>query len=353
MSLAAYLRKRGEPRLDRVAGIVWGCAVGDYVGVQVEFSSADAIRARYGPDGVTGPPDPASGLRGLIYDWSDDTDQLVLLMAALDFARSRLDTQKFAASLLEWKRRGFPELGDLCGAGLGQYTARLLEMPKFLEDPRAAAAELYAETGKKMAANGAVMRAGIAAACEDYREVAVAQAEVTHADPRCVVSSWLAAGLCRHFLDNGADGAADADAVVRALVAEGRARVARTCASNSTPEVLADYDQYAARFLGPNSALLDALDLGESGAIGHTLKALGCAIWAAREQCGPAETLSEFYARAILAIVNRGGDTDTNAAVAGAVLGARVGYSAIGWQERLKHRAWLDKKVQEMLERLP
>ena len=363
MALAEYLRAAGDPRRERIAGIVWGCAVADYVGVQVEFRTADEIRARYGPAGVTGPPDPASGLRGLVYDWSDDTDQMVLLMGALDFdsADAGFDAKKFAASLVAWGRHGFPELGDLCGAGIGMYTKRLLAMPEFLTDPIAASAQ-FASMNKGAAANGAVMRAGIAAASQNFARNACEQAAATHADPRCIASSWLVASLCRHFVDVG-DAAGRGLADVRGLVAEGRDLVVRAhslrgdaadsaASDDDSRAILADYDRYAARFLGPCADLLDALELGEPGAIGYTLKALGCGVWAAREPRAHNETPAAFYKRAVLAIVNRGGDTDTNAAVAGAVLGARVGYFAIGWQERLKHSAWLDRKIQGALERI-
>ena len=55
--------------------------------------------------------------------------------------------------------------------------------------------------------------------------------------------------------------------------------------------------------------------------IGHTLLALQCGLWAA-------ETPLDFGA-ALRQMVAGGGDTDTNGAVAGAVLGARYGASAI------------------------
>ena len=61
--------------------------------------------------------------------------------------------------------------------------------------------------------------------------------------------------------------------------------------------------------------------------IGHTLLALQVGLWAAA-------TPLDFEV-ALVEIVSAGGDTDTNGAVAGAVLGARYGAAAI------PHR-WLD-----------
>ena len=61
--------------------------------------------------------------------------------------------------------------------------------------------------------------------------------------------------------------------------------------------------------------------------IGHTLLAVQVGLWAMA-------TPLDFEA-ALVQIVSAGGDTDTNGAVAGAVLGARYGASAI-------HQGWLD-----------
>ena len=55
--------------------------------------------------------------------------------------------------------------------------------------------------------------------------------------------------------------------------------------------------------------------------IGHTLIALQAGLWAAVTPLGFAEALRQ--------VVEAGGDTDTNGAVVGAVLGARYGASAI------------------------
>ena len=66
--------------------------------------------------------------------------------------------------------------------------------------------------------------------------------------------------------------------------------------------------------------------------IGHTLLAVQCGLWAA-------VTPLDLEA-ALRRVVEAGGDTDTNAAVAGAVLGARYGAAAIPerWLECVPER---------------
>jgi len=51
--------------------------------------------------------------------------------------------------------------GDKCGMGLGATVGAVLRHPKFLVDPHTAASEVWTHTGRRIAANGAVMRTSI------------------------------------------------------------------------------------------------------------------------------------------------------------------------------------------------
>ena len=60
---------------------------------------------------------------------------------------------------------------------------------------------------------------------------------------------------------------------------------------------------------------------GNRGSNGHTVLTMQAGLWAA--------TTPLNFEEALVALVNSGGDTDTNGALAGAVLGARYGATAI------------------------
>ena len=79
----------------------------------------------------------------------------------------------------------------------------------------------------------------------------------------------------------------------------------------------------AAGVTAPEEIGLDGWDMG------YTLKAMQVALWCARRAAD--------FEKALIAVVNAGGDTDTNGAVAGAVLGARFGFDAIPrrWRDRV------------------
>ena len=75
--------------------------------------------------------------------------------------------------------------------------------------------------------------------------------------------------------------------------------------------------------------------------MGYTLKAMQVALWCARRAAD--------FEEALVAVVNAGGDTDTNGAVAGAVLGARFGLDAIPrrWRDQVA-RLRVDREAMEL-----
>ena len=86
---------------------------------------------------------------------------------------------------------------------------------------------------------------------------------------------------------------------------------------------------------------LDSLCLDDEKSMGYTLRTLGAALWAYWH--------ATSYKEGILKIVLSGGDADTNAAVAGAILGAKFGICHIPdeWKSGLLYASMLHNKVQE------
>ena len=77
--------------------------------------------------------------------------------------------------------------------------------------------------------------------------------------------------------------------------------------------------------------------------MGYTLVTLSVALWAYWH--------STSFSDGLLAVVNAGGDADTNAAVACAILGAKYGYSSIPKEyiEGLLDKETLDKTIDSLL----
>ena len=98
--------------------------------------------------------------------------------------------------------------------------------------------------------------------------------------------------------------------------------------------IAASFDPAPLRAALHPDANLDALAL-DAVPIGFVYKTLAAGVWAL--------TNTGSFADGIEALVRRGGDADTNAAVAGALMGARFGLAGIPveWLDALCHGEWL------------
>ncbi len=302
---------------DKLYGLVYGCAIGDALGLQYEGCDREYIAGQIAnnPAGLTIKTEGSwYGIE--LGDWTDDTDQLVLLMETLTETDNKFDTHVLAKKLKHWRYNGFVELGDKCGMGLGQYTGKITAHPNFEKDPIDTSRTVYEQLGSNRAANGALMRAGIAAFATNWMDVSMLQCKTTHYDQRCVKSCIVLVYICRCFIHG------------------------RNINWQIIKDILTDFPYWTELDL-PASQTLLALKLDDEDR-GYTYKSLACALYVAKL----IRTDIDFK-QILCDIILCGGDTDTNCAIVGQVLGAYLGYAKLPKDliVLLKHTTWLNNKI--------
>jgi len=290
--------------LDRAQGCLLGQIAGDNLGAQVEFQSAAEIARAY-PEGLRELAD--GGQWGILAGQPTDDSELALALARSIVRAAGYDPAAAAAAYAGWFGSGPFDVGTTTATALGPALAAL----RSGGDPAAAAAAA-ARQSMGSEANGALMRVsplaiwGHRLADDALARHARADAALTHANAVCgdagaVFCVAVAAAL------RGADPAA---AYAHALAWARTARLAPSVleavarARNHAP---ADYQRQ----------------------MGWVLIALQNAFYELLHAAGPAEGVARTVAR--------GGDTDTNGAIAGALLGAAWGATAMpaGWADAL------------------
>jgi ADP-ribosylglycohydrolase len=281
---------------DRVVGSVLGLALGDALGAPFEF-----LRSRNVPDPLPAFERPWLGRPP--GSTTDDTALALNLVRSLA-ARNGFDAADLLERHLEWFRSEPPDVGTLVG--------RVLRRADLGEDAVTAARDIWSERGPEVSAgNGSVMYCaplGLAYANRPHEllEVAPALSELTHYDGRCR-TACLAITLAVAGLVRGED-------------AEDAARGALTAVEDLDGGEELEFLVEAAG----SSRAIDGPDQG------FCLFTAGVA-FQALVRGGDAET-------ELTRVVSLGGDTDTNASVAGALLGARDGITGLpsAWLERLE-----------------
>lgn len=293
----------------RTRGVLLGLACGDSLGRPVEFESAAAIERRHGTlremEGHGTWNQPAGTV-------TDDTEQ-ALCIARSVVERGGWDPSDTAERFVAWY--------DTKPFDIGNMTARSLRELKRGAKWDEAGQRVWKNSQEgSNAGNGSVMRCPplAVAFAEDPDTLSRASRQssaITHADPRCTVGCDLlnrtVAGLLR----------GDDDPLAAALAAV-----------DDVPEELR-------AALEPVAAGEAPTELRTTGYVVHTLQT---ALWDGLH----AESAEEAIVRA----VNRGGDTDTVGAVAGAVAGVRFGASALPerWLATLDGRDELERLGTEL-----
>ena len=269
-------------RLARAQGALLGQVAGDSLGSLVEFESAEAIRAAF-PDGLRTLAD--GGTWHTLAGQPTDDSEMALALARAIVAEGRYAAEAAFAAYREWYRSGPFDVGSTTRAALNGY--RMGESQANGSLMRASPLGVLAHAG------------GPARAASWGRE----DSALTHPHPTCCDAV-------------GAFVVAVADAV-----RHGDAGHAWNAA------------RQWARSASAVAPVIEALDAAESSprpADGQNQGWVLIALQNAFHDLLTAPSLEE----GVVASVARGGDTDTNAAIAGALLGAVHGRAAVPPQWR-------------------
>jgi ADP-ribosyl-[dinitrogen reductase] hydrolase len=277
------------PGRQRAVGCILGSAVGDALGAPFEFGAPGAFSAMF--------PHPVHGGAGEMVgngiwqpgQFTDDTEMGVIVAASL-LESNGIDADDQLTRFRAWGRRA---------KDVGNLTREVLQSSR--PAPEAAYEVMLARNGHNTAGNGSIMRAAAGAVYFASHgraatiDAAMKLSAVTHADPLCLWAVAMQHEFVRVALQ-GDDPIDAIDEVMDMLPVEMRAVYQPLLASSWTPESG-----------GP----------GNASAMG----ALAQAVWALRR--------FDSYEEVVTAVIDLGRDTDSVAAVAGALAGAKFGIQSI------------------------
>jgi ADP-ribosylglycohydrolase/fructose-1,6-bisphosphatase/inositol monophosphatase family enzyme len=264
-----FPRRRDEARLARATGCLLGQVIGDSLGARVEFKSA-ALIAQEHPRGIRELAD-GGVYKTLAGQPTDDSEM------ALTLSRSIIREKTYVADAVlqayrDWLQTRPVDVGATTERGLlGQHTT-------------------------ESQSNGSLMRispVGIWAAGDPARAAATARKDssLTHKNPACIeacagYTAAIAAGIA----------GANREAMLEAALAEAKG-VAREAIERGAAGELPDFSKGGSVLVSLQNAFQ--------------------------------RLMKDEFENALIATVAAGGDTDTNAAIAGALLGACHGREAI------------------------
>ncbi len=268
--------------LRRAQGALLGQFVGDSLGSLVEFASAAEIATEH----PSGPRELADGGRwGTLAGQPTDDSEMALALARSILLKGRFDAESALEAYRTWYRSGPFDIGATTRAALAGY---------LMGDSQA---------------NGSLMRAiplavtAQAWPVERAAELGRSDSRLTHPHPACrdAVAAFVVAGA--HAIRTGEREGAWQAAVGWARAAGAAPAVVETLELARSAPPVCDGDSQGWVLIALRNAFFELLH-------------------------------AESLEAGIVGTVRRGGDTDTNAAIAGALLGAALGRGAFPLQWR-------------------
>lgn len=284
-----------HPQQVRASGVLMGTAVADAVGAPFEFKPGGLYADRF-PKPVLGGIGEMIGGGGFGWapgEFTDDTQMAIALANALEEANG------FSPDVVWRHFRTWSATAKDVGITISQSLSAQTHV--------GAAEAAHEALGGRTASNGAVMRIapigiyGVRLSRVEAMELAMAQASLTHFDPSAAFGAAFVADIIRSTIITGDF----ASSVHSAFEFFGESPWASFLDDEFADVLSADFDPLADHVL-PN---------------GTVWTAVGQALWAVR-------TTRSFH-DAVVAAINLGGDTDTVAAIAGAMAGAAYGLQGI------------------------
>jgi ADP-ribosylglycohydrolase len=366
---------------NKVLGTILGSALGDTIGLYTEFLPASAAEKLYPTRRFTLLPVPtpfhADGHRDRFSPaaWTDDTDHALLLLLAYIHSNGNLEaiTGDFASRLAIWAAQGLRCL-DRPPLGIGKTIGLVVCNAKFPSDPESIALAQWLRLGKRPAANGSLMRThplglmAVPLSLQASFDLAARVSKTTHPDPRCVVACCAATAIVRGIVRGEVRGEADIDGLLQAAFdyVVARQDLCNPGQEENTEELidaskLLDHEEFMKHVQAQH---FKDLQLDDAMAMGYVYKCLGSGILALRQTIrmtqkytavskplNESDWTSELpFERIITELTMCGGDADTNCCVAGAFIGAWVGYDGlpIHYREGLAHKQWLMTKTEKL-----
>ncbi|RGP65248.1 ADP-ribosylglycohydrolase [Fusarium sporotrichioides] len=319
-----------SPRESRVIGALLGVHAGDSLGATVEFESHERVARTY-PNGLR---DIVGGgpFRWPVGHATDDTDMTrgVLLAYHDRYHRGiQQDIARLAGDyFVDWLQGDWPERERASNPeDIGNATQIGLDIYKTTRDPD------NAGSGQGAAGNGSLMRCIPTGLFQSDPEKIIEESQriskITHDDKRCTISCAAYNTIASKLIDQvNVQEAIEAGLAVAGKL-EGKQGVV-----------------YKAISLGEELNIAKMAQEGPSPRIrcsGYVLGSLSLAIAAVLDQ----RSLEDV----VVDVVRIGHDTDTNAAIAGGLLGARDGAEAVPprWRSVLQFGDEFEIKALELM----
>lgn len=320
---------------DRIAGMVFGHALGDAVGLTTEFCETRPAGIKF--------PYTDSIRKVKPCDWTDDTDLLVMTMGSLMENNMKLIHRELAGRFVYWIKKGLIYTGDTEPKTPNNTFKYIVSKPNYIDDPIGVAKKVAEESRGQLYNNSPLTRVAIAGTHPQGRTLAAELCSMTHTDTRCIAACIFFSCMINSLIYNS-------DLTSESFASE------ITIATDTAVSMLdpVHHDEFRNVISTALRGTLASFKLGEIARASSVYKCLSCIVYALRivSVSLKSNKIPDFKL-CIEKIAMECGDADANCAVAGAILGC-AGYKKLpaDWISAMPHSKSLSQFIAVYISRL-
>lgn len=302
---------------DRIAGLVFGHALGDAVGLTTEFCETP-------PDEIEFPY--SESIRKIRpCDWTDDTDLLVLTIGSLMENNMRFISKDLASRFVYWCHKGLIYTGDTEPKTPNNTFKYIVGKRDYIESPVNIANAVLIESKGTLCNNSPLTRMVIAGTVSDPVTMSKDLCTMTHTDTRCIASCVFLSCVVNSLIYNVEHTSQNITDYITAAK-----KAALVHLDEPHREDFGKVIDNALR------ARIGDFKLGELSKASSVYKCLSCVVYAlhvvrstltVQEKTGK-KSYPDFK-KCIMKIALEGGDADANCAMVGSILGCWMGYKKL------------------------
>lgn len=278
---------------EKVYGAIFGYAIGDALGLGAEFMTRQEFKKRY-PEGlrhysqIVRDAHRSQWKRG---EWTNDTEIILMLLESIAETKT-IDCIDFASRLKKWYLSNPTDI---------THNLRwVLSQEDFTRNPFESTKRVWEKMKSFDSTSECIGRALFTGMWNDnYERHAIDMCRLTHPQSRCETSCLVMATMSHSLFWNNEESSYDD---LMALAKRNNQDVVR-------------YIEIA------RHGSLNDFKLDDEETFWFVRKAMGAALWCLWHCDSPYE--------AMYAVIDQGGDADTNAALATGLLGLKFGFSAL------------------------
>jgi ADP-ribosylglycohydrolase len=348
-------------RRNKIKGLIYGSILGDIIGAPHKGKDR-------GPQYETKYQD----VKMDVQDWTSISERTILMLDVIkEYPLDHLNIFLAAEKLCEWQNDGIIELPPRTDRHIGMNLNFVLRQKEYLNDPIKSSKNSYKLMDSDGATNDALANVSIFGLFDNWYKNTILYTLITTYDSRCVVACLTHAFIINCIANNRLINWNHLTSICQKIIVSQKIKKNHNlieynnflCLALNYKNFLNDFKKKSA--LGGDTPLdsaflsfLKNLNIGnynDNDSQSYALLSMVLSIITVIDMQNMLSEgngiTAEYFKRLLQEIASCGGDSTTNCAIVGSILGVFLGNENLPneWVEKINFKSWLDLKVDDFI----